>query len=160
MDRAIVSCASCCLFMSASTFLSTRPTSSCAWRYLPTQRSMQLISPTWSSASLTEAIHFRWQTLDILLNKSVIISISILAAVRRASAAGEVLLPPRNQDMVLSYVARPTGWLRVDGVSLCLRGWSRVDGVSLRLRASRCDGASVAGRCYALCQALRCRTNE
>jgi hypothetical protein len=62
-----------------------------------------------------------------LLNKSVIISISIFAAVNLASAAGVELLPPRNQDMVLLrlYVARPRWWI----------DWRRVDGASLRLRA-------------------------
>ena len=101
---------------------------------------MQLISPTWSSASLTLAIHFRWQTLDILLNKSVIISISIFAAVNLASAAGVELLPPRNQDMVLLrlYVARPRWWI----------DWRRVDEVSQRVCAEQCTGASDGeGRC-------------
>merc|ERR1719333_1636775 len=143
MDRAIVSCASCWRFMSASTFLSTRPTSSCAWRYLPTQRSMQLISPTCSSASLTDAMHLRWQTLDILLNKSVIISISIFAAVSRASAAGDVLEPPRNQDMVLSYVAPPRWWIdwcRVDGVPLRPAPRGAAERRSLRLVQGRAEG--------------------
>ena len=109
---------------------------------------MQLISPTWSSASLTLAIHFLWQTLDILLNKSVIISISIFAAVRRASAAGVVLEPPRNQDMVLSYVARPRWWIdwrRVDGVSLRRRGASAAERRSL-VAATPCAGRYVAAR--------------
>ena len=99
------------------------------------------------------AIHFRWQTLDILLNKSVIISISILAAVRRASAAGEVLLPPRNQDMVLSYVATSRG----RGVWI---DWRRVDGVSLRAAPrSATERRSLRGAASALCRALRCRTD-
>ena len=79
-------------------------------------------------------MHLRWQTLDILLKRSVIISISIFAAVNLASAAGVGLAPPRNQDMVLFYVAPPRWWI----------DWCRVDGVSLRRRASRCSGASVA----------------
>jgi hypothetical protein len=120
---------------------------------LPTHRSIQLISPTCNSASLTLAIHFRWQTLDILLNKSVIISISIFAAVNLASAAGVVLEPPRNQDMVLLrlYVARPRWWI----------DWRRVDGVSLRLprRAVR-RSVAVAGSCYASVPGAKSRTDE
>ena len=128
-STAPVSCASCCRFMSAST-LSTS-TSSCAWRYLPTHpvdaahlAHVELGLPHGRDA------HFRWQTLDILLNKSVIISISIFAAVNLARRPlGVVLEPPLNQDMVLLrlYVAPPRWWI----------DWRRVDGVSLRLPRSR-----------------------